>query len=157
MNNPTTIAHMAKTNPAINPGKAQFSTLLVPDSCDIFAMSSLPKTGVVMLRASDAIRLSSVMRITVCTACIADSGRGMQPTHTTTTSTLIGMTDKLGFMRRLNLFEQMGESEVEQISKELTMRHCRAHQTVFEDRPIAFTCSRRDGFASITSRPMVKT
>jgi CRP-like cAMP-binding protein len=45
------------------------------------------------------------------------------------------MTDKLGFMRRLNLFEQMGEAEVEQISRELKMRHCRAHQTVFEGSP----------------------
>jgi CRP-like cAMP-binding protein len=45
------------------------------------------------------------------------------------------MTDKLGFMRRLNLFEQMGDAEVEQISRELKMRHCRAHQTVFEGSP----------------------
>src|SRR5260370_2446460 len=59
----------------------------------------------------------------------------MQPTQATTTSTLIAMTDKLGFMRRLNLFEEMGEAEVEQISKELTMRHCRADQTVFEGSP----------------------
>jgi len=47
----------------------------------------------------------------------------MQPTQTPTTRTLIGMTDKLGFMRRLNLFEQMGDAEVEQISRELKMRH----------------------------------
>src|SRR5258708_2144751 len=59
----------------------------------------------------------------------------MQPTQTPTTSTLIGMTDKLGFMRRLNLFEQMGDAEVEQISRELKMRHCSAHQTVFEGSP----------------------
>src|SRR5260370_20997758 len=59
----------------------------------------------------------------------------MQPTRTTQASTLIGMTDKLGFMRRLNLFEQMGEAEVEQISRELQMRHCRARQTVFEGSP----------------------
>ena len=59
----------------------------------------------------------------------------MQQTGPTTTSTLIGMTDKLGFMRRLNLFEQMGEAEVEQISRELKMRHCRAHQAVFEGSP----------------------
>ncbi len=52
-----------------------------------------------------------------------------------TTSTLIGMTDKLGFMRRLNLFDQMSEAEIEQISKELRMRHCQAHQTVFEGAP----------------------
>src|SRR5258708_20189885 len=45
------------------------------------------------------------------------------------------MTDKLGFMRRLNLFEQMGDAEVEQISRELKMRHCSAHQTVFEGSP----------------------
>src|SRR5260370_11175748 len=59
----------------------------------------------------------------------------MQPTHTTEASPMIGMTDKLGFMRRLNLFEQMGEAEVEQISRELKMRHCGAHQTVFEGSP----------------------
>src|SRR6266851_5656764 len=59
----------------------------------------------------------------------------MQPTPSTPTSTLIGMTDKLGFMRRLNLFEQMGEAEIEQISRELKMRHCWAHQTVFEGSP----------------------
>src|SRR5216683_5866 len=45
----------------------------------------------------------------------------MQPAQGTPTRTLIGMTDKLGFMRRLNLFEQMGD--------------CRAHQTVFEGSP----------------------
>ncbi|MHB8588408.1 MAG: Crp/Fnr family transcriptional regulator [Candidatus Dormibacteraceae bacterium] len=45
------------------------------------------------------------------------------------------MGDKLGFMRRLNLFEQMTEAEVELISKELKMRHCRAHETVFEGSP----------------------
>src|SRR5260370_6493395 len=45
------------------------------------------------------------------------------------------MTDTLGFMRRLNLFEQMGEAEAEQISRGLKMRHCRAHQTVFEGSP----------------------
>ena len=50
-------------------------------------------------------------------------------------TTLIGMADKVGFMRRLNLFEQMSEVEVEQISKELRMRHCQAHQTVFEGAP----------------------
>ncbi len=59
----------------------------------------------------------------------------MQPAHATPTSTLIGMGDKLSFMRRLNLFEEMGEAEVEQISRELKMRHCRAHQTVFEGSP----------------------
>ncbi len=53
----------------------------------------------------------------------------------TTTSTLIGMGDKLGFMRRLNLFESMSEAEVEQISKELKMRHCGSHETVFEGSP----------------------
>src|SRR4030088_2189031 len=60
----------------------------------------------------------------------------MQQTAVATTRTLIGMTDKLGFMRRLNLFDQMGEAEVEQISKELKMRHCRAHESVFEGSPI---------------------
>ena len=75
------------------------------------------------------------MRITVPGIGIAESVEGMQPTHAATTSTLIGVTDKLGFMRRLNLFEQMGEAEVEQISKELKMRHCPAHQTVFEGSP----------------------
>lgn len=59
----------------------------------------------------------------------------MQRTNVVTPTTLIGMTDKLGFMRRVNLFEQMGEAEVEQISRELKMRHCRAHQTVFEGSP----------------------
>jgi CRP/FNR family transcriptional regulator len=59
----------------------------------------------------------------------------MQQTAVATTRTLIGMTDKLGFMRRLNLFDQMGEAEVEQISKELKMRHCRAHESVFEGSP----------------------
>jgi CRP/FNR family transcriptional regulator, cyclic AMP receptor protein len=77
----------------------------------------------------------AVIRITVCGFLLAESVGGMQPTPTPTTSTLIGMTDKLGFMRRLNLFEQMGEAEVEQISRELKMRHCRAHQTVFEGSP----------------------
>jgi CRP-like cAMP-binding protein len=59
----------------------------------------------------------------------------MQPTGTADTSTLIAMADKLGFMRRLNLFDQMGDAEIEQISKELHMRHCRAHQTVFGGSP----------------------
>ncbi|TAN31713.1 Crp/Fnr family transcriptional regulator [bacterium] len=59
----------------------------------------------------------------------------MQPAPTGRTSTLVGMGDKLGFMRRLNLFEQMSEAEVEQISRELKMRHCRAHETVFEGTP----------------------
>jgi CRP/FNR family transcriptional regulator, cyclic AMP receptor protein len=59
----------------------------------------------------------------------------MQTTPAPVASTLIAMTDKLGFMRRLNLFEQMGEAEVEQISRELRMRHCRAHETVFEGSP----------------------
>ena len=45
------------------------------------------------------------------------------------------MGDKLDFMRRLNLFEQMTEAEVEQISRELKMRHCHAHETVFEGSP----------------------
>lgn len=53
----------------------------------------------------------------------------------TPTTTLVGMGDKLGFMRRLNLFDQMTEAEVEQISRELKMRHCRAHETVFEGSP----------------------
>ncbi len=53
----------------------------------------------------------------------------------TTPSTLIGVGDKLGFMRRLNLFDQMTEAEVEQISRELKMRHCAAHEAVFEGSP----------------------
>jgi CRP/FNR family transcriptional regulator len=76
-----------------------------------------------------------VTGITVCGFRLTESVEGMQPTSIPTTSTLIGMTDKLGFMRRLNLFEQMGEAEVEQISRELRMRHCRAHETVFEGSP----------------------
>ena len=75
------------------------------------------------------------MHITLSGFPIEDSVEGMHQTPAVTTSTLIGMTDKLGFMRRLNLFEQMGEAEVEQISRELTMRHCSAHQTVFEGSP----------------------
>jgi len=75
------------------------------------------------------------MGITVHSSCMADSVGGMRPTPTPMASTLEGMTDKLGFMRRLNLFEQMGDAEVEQISRELKMRHCRAHQTVFEGSP----------------------
>jgi len=75
------------------------------------------------------------MQITICGFHKADSVEGMRPTPNPATSTLIGMSDKLGFMRRLNLFEQMGEGEVEQISRELKMRHCRAHQTVFEGSP----------------------
>ena len=38
-------------------------------------------------------------------------------------------------MRRLNLFDQMNEAEIEQISKELRMRHCGSHQTIFEGAP----------------------
>ena len=59
----------------------------------------------------------------------------MQRPFPRTTGNLIGMTDKLGFMRRLNLFDQMTAAEVEQISKELKMRHCLAHETVFEGAP----------------------
>ena len=88
-----------------------------------------------MPRASDLASLHSVTHITVLGCLIRDSVEGMQPSPTRTASTLIGMTDKLGFMRRLNLFEQMGEAEVEQISRELKMRHCSAHQTVFEGSP----------------------
>jgi CRP/FNR family transcriptional regulator, cyclic AMP receptor protein len=75
------------------------------------------------------------MGITVCGLFKAESVGRMHTTRKPTTSTLIGMSDKLGFMRRLNLFEQMGEAEVEQISRELKMRHCSAHQTVFEGSP----------------------
>ena len=88
-----------------------------------------------MARASDLGSLPSVKRITVRRARIADLVESMQTPSDLTTSTLIGMTDKLGFMRRLNLFEQMSEAEVEEISKELKMRHCRAHETVFEGSP----------------------
>lgn len=59
----------------------------------------------------------------------------MHTTDLTSTGTLIGMGDKLGFMRRLNLFDQMNEAEIEQISKDLKMRHCRANSTVFEGSP----------------------
>ena len=59
----------------------------------------------------------------------------MRATRSTATGAVVGMNDKLGFMRRLNLFEQMGEAEVEQISRELRMRHCRAHESVFEGSP----------------------
>src|SRR5258708_6711490 len=45
------------------------------------------------------------------------------------------MSDKLGFLRRLNLFEHMNESELHEISKELTMRHHRAHETIYEGAP----------------------
>jgi CRP-like cAMP-binding protein len=38
-------------------------------------------------------------------------------------------------LRRLNLFEHMSEAELQQISKELTMRHCRAHENVYEGSP----------------------
>ena len=88
-----------------------------------------------MLRASDLAPVPAVMGITVHATWMPDAVQDMQPTQTPTTSTLIGMTDKLGFLRRLNLFEQMGEAEVEQISRELKMRHCGAHQTVFEGSP----------------------
>jgi CRP-like cAMP-binding protein len=73
-----------------------------------------------MHRASDLVAAPSVTRITV-----RDPG----------VRTLVRVSDKVGFMRRLNLFEQMGNDEVELISKELTMRHCQAHQTVFEGSP----------------------
>jgi CRP-like cAMP-binding protein len=59
----------------------------------------------------------------------------MSTTPRVSAGTLVGVGDKLGFMRRLNLFEEMGEAEVEQISRELKMRHCGAHQTVFEGSP----------------------
>ena len=88
-----------------------------------------------MLRVSDLTSVPSVMRITVCGASIAEPVEGMQRPSATASSSLIGMTDKLGFMRRLNLFDQMTETEVEQISKELKMRHCGAHETVFEGAP----------------------
>ena len=76
------------------------------------------------------------MRITVCVGPIGDAERGMhKASDWRTTTTLIGMGDKLGFMRRLNLFEQMNEAEIEQVSRELKMRRCRAHQPVFEGSP----------------------
>jgi CRP/FNR family transcriptional regulator len=78
--------------------------------------------------------MRSVTRITLRESHAADP-LGMLQTPVASTRTLIGMTDKLGFMRRLNLFDQMGEAEVEQISKELKMRHCRAHESVFEGSP----------------------
>jgi CRP-like cAMP-binding protein len=45
------------------------------------------------------------------------------------------MSDKLSLLRQLNLFEHMSEPELQQISKELTMRHCRARETVYEGAP----------------------
>jgi CRP-like cAMP-binding protein len=78
--------------------------------------------------------MRSVTRITLRESHAADP-LGMLQTPVASTRTLIGMTDKLGFMRRLNLFDQMGQAEVEQISKELKMRHCRAHESVFEGSP----------------------
>ena len=70
------------------------------------------------------------MRVTDRGIPPSDALGGLQPR-----TNLIVMSDKLGFMRRLNLFEQMGEAEIEQISRELRMRHCRAHETVFEGSP----------------------
>jgi CRP-like cAMP-binding protein len=40
--------------------------------------------------------------------------------------------DKLWYLRRLNLFEGMTETEVEQVSRELKMRHCAPRQPVLE-------------------------
>src|SRR5258708_7157901 len=45
------------------------------------------------------------------------------------------MSDKLGFLRRLNLFEHMNESELHEISKELTMPTHRAHEPIYEGAP----------------------
>ena len=88
-----------------------------------------------MPRASDLSWVPAVTRVTVWRASITEPVGEMQRPSATTSSSLIGMGDKLGFMRRLNLFEQMTEAEVEQISKDLKMRHCRAHETVFEGSP----------------------
>jgi CRP/FNR family transcriptional regulator len=59
----------------------------------------------------------------------------MQSTPSAPNIRLIGMGDKLGFLRRLNLFEHMSEAEIEQISRELKMRHCRAHELIYEGAP----------------------
>lgn len=40
------------------------------------------------------------------------------------------MPDKLWYLKRLNLFDGMTEAEVEQVSRELRMRHCAARQPV---------------------------
>jgi len=42
------------------------------------------------------------------------------------------MPDKLWFLRRLNLFDGMTDSEVEAVSRELHMRHCPARSTILE-------------------------
>src|SRR5258708_22835975 len=52
VNTPTPIAHIAKSTPAISPGRTQFSTVLVPDCCDIFQCPPLPKTG----NVADAVK-----------------------------------------------------------------------------------------------------
>src|SRR5260370_41260048 len=65
VNSPTTIAHMAKTSPAIKPGRAHLSTVLVPDSCDISNVLLAPLRDLVMHPASQPLSPSSVTRITV--------------------------------------------------------------------------------------------
>src|SRR5260370_13002106 len=65
VNSPTTIAHMAKTSPAINPGRAHLSTVLVPDSCDISNVLLAPLRDLVMHPASQPLSPSPVTRITV--------------------------------------------------------------------------------------------
>jgi CRP/FNR family transcriptional regulator len=40
------------------------------------------------------------------------------------------VTDKVRFLRRLNLFEGMSEGELEAISRELTMQHCSAGERI---------------------------
>jgi Pyridine nucleotide-disulphide oxidoreductase/Pyridine nucleotide-disulphide oxidoreductase, dimerisation domain len=42
------------------------------------------------------------------------------------------MSDKVRFLRRLNLFEGMSEEEVERVSRELTMRHCEVGEPIGE-------------------------
>lgn len=50
-------------------------------------------------------------------------------------SLVFSVADKTGLLSRLNLFDAMGLDEVESISSELRMRHCRAHETVFTGSP----------------------
>ena len=40
------------------------------------------------------------------------------------------MSDKVRFLRRLNLFEGMSEDEMERVARELTMRHCEVGERI---------------------------
>jgi CRP-like cAMP-binding protein len=43
-----------------------------------------------------------------------------------------GVPDKLWFLRRLNLFDGMSDTEVEAVSRDLRMRHCPARSTILD-------------------------